>query len=138
MVRANERSDPQKNPQQVDDDWGDDEAAFRWLDDAFRSWGQPEPKAIVVERARFKVEGQVVNGFGHRPLLSPSGPVGRGGRPPKHMDPTRDYEQTRGAFERRGWHLSDVMAAELMNVSVRTIETWRADGLIGGGRKRSG
>jgi hypothetical protein len=110
---------------------GDD---YRFLTDAFRSWG--DPAALIVERIGVRFMGQDVTSFATRPLPPSRPKSSKGGRPVIYPDATQRYEGLRFGFERRGWHLSDGEAADLLRVSVRTIEDWRRRGLIGGGRKR--
>ena len=128
-----EHGDPQTHPQKVTPDpWA---GPRPWLEECFRVFGGPD--GLVVYRM------DTGDSFGPRYPVDAyhfqPGRESRKGRPVAYGDPAYHYAQKVATL--RKYHpdapTPDTLMAELLSVSVRTIEGWRADGLIGGGRKRS-
>jgi hypothetical protein len=131
MVRANESGDPQTHPQEVTREQWDVVCDF--LESRFRAFGYPD--GLVIYRMDLG-EGRPRYPMAEYHMQPDT--QSRKGRPVAYEDPTYHYARTVATLRR--YHpdapAPDLLVAGLLGVHVRTLEGWRHDGKIGGGRKR--
>lgn len=123
-MAAKERGEPQTHPQRVTPDpWA---SARAWLDASFLGLGEPD--ALVVCRM------DVGDAFGPRYPVSEyhmqPGIQSRKGRPVIYEDPGYHCARTVATLRKhhRDAPVPDRLVADLMGISVRTIEDWRRRG----------